>query len=43
MRLTWTDDGWMDTSEWEDPLADDEYHTHLADLDLDRQDATGVS
>ena len=41
MRLTWTDDGWMDTSEWEDPLADDEYH--LADLDLDRQDATGVS
>ena len=43
LRLTWTDDGWMDTSEWEDPLADDEYHTHLADLDLDRQDATGVS
>ena len=43
LRLTWTDDGWMDTSEWEDPLADDEYHTHLTDLDLDRQDATGVS
>ena len=35
LRLTWTDDGWMDTSEWEDPLDDDAYYTHLADLDFD--------
>jgi len=36
LRLTWTEDGWMDTSVGEDPLDDDAYHTHLADLDLDR-------
>ena len=33
LRLAWTKDGWMDTSEWED-LQDDDY-AHLDDLDFD--------
>ena len=26
LRLAWTEDGWMDTSEWGDPLDDDVLH-----------------
>ena len=35
LRLVWTKDGWMDTSEWEDLWDDDAYYAHLDDLDFD--------
>ena len=35
LRLAWTKDGWVDTSEWEDLWDDDAYYAHLDDLDFD--------
>ena len=35
LRLAWTKDGWMDTSEWEDLWDDDAYYAHLDNLDFD--------
>jgi hypothetical protein len=42
LRLAWTKDGWVDTSEWEDIWDDDAYYTHF-DLDLGWYDAAGMS
>ena len=35
LRVAWTKDGWMDTSEEEDVWDDDAYYAHLDDLDFD--------
>ena len=36
LRAAWTkDNGWMDTSEWENIWDDDANYAHLDDLDFD--------
>ena len=35
LRVAWTKEGWMDTSEEEDVWDEDEYYAHLDNLDFD--------
>ena len=35
LRVAWTKDGWMDTSEEEDVWDEDAYYAHLDNLDFD--------